>query len=358
MFHLSNDDWQLLLVGSSNCTRAGLGVGTGSANLEANLAYVIRAGDRAARLADHLWPETSDLAIDLESPSVKWDAIRDPDADEATRPPLPRCFEEALFEAGANPALVVALGEQLPARWVVRSPDGEQILSSTSWVGGAGESRHQWAGRAVPFMLDVEWQSESGTAIAEWPVNVADPGELPPPEGLGDLTLEELIAVLSSTRPLHVSFTAILRRRLPVRENKIELDPHRRVNTETFLLRRTRRLAVALERMRERLERPAVGHEALDWRLRGPIGPLALARAFIREGTSTGEKRFCLAEIALAVGRVRVASTAAAGMKPAAIRGSLRQVTGEIEELLPSSGSGTPDGMDEYVRSAFEEASR
>src|SRR5205085_396423 len=91
----------------------------------------------------------------------------------------------------------------------------------------------------------------------------------------------------------------------------VELDPHRRVQSrvETFLLQRTRRFARALEELRKRLERPAYTPEALEWRLRGPLGPLALARATRdepRQQRAPGEIAFLLAEIALALRRVKL----------------------------------------------------
>jgi hypothetical protein len=58
-------------------------------------------------------------------------------------------------------------------------------------------------------------------------------------------------------------------------------------------------VAVALERLRERLEQPALAREAFEWRLHGPIGPMTLALALTKEAESTAEAKFCLAELAL-----------------------------------------------------------
>src|SRR5207247_918294 len=57
---LENDEWELRLIGSSNFTRAGLGLRTGAANLEANLAYLTRVGTPEFRRLQQVWPAADD----------------------------------------------------------------------------------------------------------------------------------------------------------------------------------------------------------------------------------------------------------------------------------------------------------
>ena len=146
------------------------------------------------------------------------------------------------------------------------------MLRSEGWSGQTGDVPIPWPGHP-PLVLRVTWGEEGHTA--DWPVNVIDPSTLPPPDVLRNLTLEQLLDVLASTRPLHQAVVEALVKRGRKKSSDIELDPHKRVNTAAFLLQRTKRLAVALERLRERLERPVGSVEALDWRLFGPIGPRA-----------------------------------------------------------------------------------
>jgi hypothetical protein len=187
-------------------------------------------------------------------------------------------------------------------------------------------------------------------------VNVLDPATLPPPDELASLSLEELIQVLGSTRPLHVAVVQALQRRLRQRSSAdVQLDPHRRVNTETFLLRRTKRVALALERLRERLERPVLTREAFEWRLRGPVGPLALANAFIKESRNTSEAAFFLAELALTLKRVNAARAAEGGLKADAIRARLAACLADIRALLPAPQA-NHSPIDRYVKKAFAEA--
>jgi hypothetical protein len=57
-----------------------------------------------------------------------------------------------------------------------------------------------------------------------------------------------------------------------------------------------KRLSAALEGLRERMQRPVFSHDALMWRLRGPLGPLALAQRLAQEeGEAAG---FMIAEVA------------------------------------------------------------
>src|SRR5205085_6281364 len=104
-----------------------------------------------------------------------------------------------------------------------------------------------------------------------------------------------------STRPLHIAIAQALKRRAQHRPDHQQLDPHKRVDTREYLLRRTKRVALALERLRERLERPVLNADALDWRLRGPVGALALAESLGKEARTADEAHFFLAELALAL---------------------------------------------------------
>ncbi len=121
---------------------------------------------------------------------------------------------------------------------------------------------------------------------------------LPPPDELASLTLTELMEILTSARPMHDVITRIFERRekRAAPNNEPEVDPHKKVDTSQFLLRRMRRVAQALEGMRERLQQPVGSLDALRWRLRGPIGPIALAKRLDREDPAGAA--FMIAEVA------------------------------------------------------------
>ncbi len=356
MIYLNNDDWCVVLGGSSNFTRAGLGAG-GKANFEANLAYRLRTSDPDARVLNEIWPAVSDDALDIESKDFIWDPRGEEDEEGgAAMLPLPAAFEEASYVPGSPASLVITLRDPLPKAWSIQAPGGREILSSSRGI-GSGEHVIAWQGSEVPFVLEVTWTHESGTAVASWPVNVSNPAALPPPEALRSLTLEELLQVLASTRPIPQAVADVLAKRKAKKEHgDAELDPLKRFDSQSSLLRRTKRLAAALERLRERVERPASSREAFDWRLFGPVGPLALAEGYVREASFAGEARFCIAEIALALHRVQPDKVAADGLPRAAVADSLEKA---IHQLAERAGTIAPvPELDRYAAAAFAEAER
>lgn len=355
MIYLHNDDWCLVLTGSSNFTRAGLGAG-GKTNFEANLAYRLRVSDPEAKVLDAVWPEVADEPLDIESEDLVWDPQGEEEEGAEAVLPLPAAFEEASYVPGNPPSLVINLRDPLPKAWSIQADGGRQLLSSSRGI-GSGEHSIAWQGADVPFVLEVTWTHEGGTAVASWPVNVSNPAALPPPEALRSLTLEELLQVLASTRPMPQAVAEVLAKRKAKKEHgDAELDPLRRFDSQSFLLRRTKRLAAALERLRERLERPASSREAFEWRLFGPVGPLALADGYAREASSAGEAKFCLAEIALALHRVQPEKVAADGLPQPAVAEALKKAIGQLADRAAQIAP-VPD-LDRYTAAAFEEATR
>jgi hypothetical protein len=166
-------------------------------------------------------------------------------------------------------------------------------------------------------------------------VNVRDGASLPTPAELNDLPLEVLIEILTSAKPLHLALHRSLTRQKSVGSDgpEVPLDPHERVDTSTFLLQRTRRVSWALDGLRKRLERPAASREALDWRLRGPVGVKAISRAIVKEARSAEERAFLLAELMLELARVQP-SEISGGLSSAEIKAGLREIIAELQGLL------------------------
>jgi hypothetical protein len=250
----------------------------------------------------------------------------------------------------------------------VREPKTKaELYGSDQWAaeGTPATKEIVWAFPAPPSAVDVEWSDRHGVVhSAVWPVNVSDPSRLPPPDDLRNLSLETLVEILGARLPLH---EAVRRARERAAHRGVEgneavpadIDPLRRVRTETFLLQRTRRVAKALENMVESIGRPVAHRDALLWRLRGPVGPLALARALAGAARSPGEACFLLAEVVLALRRVDV-RTVAVGLATKEVRAELDALKAEIDGLARPylRDSGTPEPMVAYVSRALEEARR
>ncbi|MGH7265413.1 MAG: hypothetical protein ACREMB_11240, partial [Candidatus Rokuibacteriota bacterium] len=351
----------------------GLGLPQRVPNVEANLAYVFPEDGPILGAMEETLPTCGEQIENLDA--VIWEPI-DEEAGEGTagRPILPAGFEEALFTPeGEGGTLTLRFGEKgMPGEWEIRVPGGSEggvggLVSNGSWR-DAGSPRKldlPWRSRRVPTALDVHWHVSTGEAVtAIWPVNVTDPGSLPPPDDLRNLPLDTLVEILGSGRPLHEAVLAAKRKISEAGGGTealaAELDPHRRVRTETFLLQRTRRVARAIEQLVARLARPVAHRAALAWRLRGPVGPLALARAIGDEARSPGEAAFLLADLALALRRLDLGAVAA-GLPEEEVRRELHAVHGEIESLAQgrlADEAAVPAAMREYVARAFEEVRR
>jgi len=300
---IRRDQRGLHCIGSSNFTGAGTGMRpTGRANVEVNLAYVLPdTGDDFGRVCDRAYPPYR--PVDL-GPDVRFLQPGDRTPEPEGYALLPAGFGGALFVPAPPLALLtLALGGPVPAGFVVSTDDAAVLLDEAGWRArdAATVVELPWTPPRPPSYLLVSWPTLEGSRTAIWPVNVTDSSRLPPPEELRNMKLEDLIAILSSARPAHEVLGGFLARKAEraAHGDEHETDPHRKVAelAKTFLLKRMRRVSDALEELRVRLEKPVYSREALDWRIGGPFGPLALAaRLVIEEPEAAG---FLLAEIAL-----------------------------------------------------------
>jgi hypothetical protein len=363
---LWNDRWHAYMIGSSNFTRAGLGLTDMARNAEANLVYVFPEDSPVVRLLEATLPESGDEIVELDS--VFWEAVEEEQGEGAAGGAvLPLGFQEALFDpAEGGHVLSLHFGTELPSRWRVTSRAGDDVVySHEAWVAAGRPSSIElrWTQRTIPNVLEVRWWDAAGAPhTAPWPVNVRDMGRLPPPDELRNLSLETLVAILGSRLPLH---EAVERARSKFhtigneREPPTEIDPLRRVRTETFLLQRTRRVARAIERLIDNLNRPVVHRDALFWRLRGPVSPLALAQALAAAAQSPGEACFLPSEVSLALRRVDVPKIAV-GVDAKEVRRELDGIKADVDARARQylATEGTPPGVVTYVAKALEQARR
>jgi hypothetical protein len=188
-------------------------------------------------------------------------------------------------------------------------------------------------------------------------VNARDAASLPPPAELRSLSLDALIEILTSARPLHQVMRLLLERRRNGAggSESLQLDPHKRVDTSGFLLQRTRHVSWALAALRQRLEQPVPSREALNWRLRGPYGVIALVNAISRQDRQEQEKTFLLAEIAVELARV-VPQRSPGCLQRRQVREALRECIREIRARISLDALGHLPELKAYVRQAFREA--
>jgi hypothetical protein len=278
---LQSDGRALCMVGSSNFTAAGLGL-HGKHNIELNVAYLVKdIGSRFGKACGQSWPP----GIELGNPiAAKFLGGEIDSAGSESAVVLSRAFGLALFYLDTTGArLELEIGAKAPSAFAICSNDDDPLVNSEEWANNGMQSTVSipWVKQRPPSSLRVSWQDEEGQRCdALWIVNVADASALPPPDELGSLSLAELLEVLTSARPVHEVVTRMLERREKKNAKGLagHTDPHKKVDTSQFLLARMRRVARALEGMRERLQQPVSSMEALRWRLNGPIGPNVLAK--------------------------------------------------------------------------------
>ena len=361
---LWNDRWHVYMIGSSNFTASGLGLPGHTPNVEANLAYIFPADTTMVRLMEQTLPPWGDKIENLDA--VEWMPVSESDGEgQSGQSVLPADFEEALFEPeGVRGLLTLHLGRNLPTRWILTyRDDAEEVYSGEEWrqTKNPASVTIPWARPGIPTALSVRWWNAKDEAqTAQWPVNVTDPSRLPPPDDLRNLSLETLIQILGSRLPLHEAVALAKRGEAVVAPGATdvpaEIDPLKRVRVETFLLQRTRRVAKAIEHLVENLNRQVVHEDALLWRLRGPVGPLALARALAEAARSPGEACFLLAEVALALRRVDIAKVAV-GVGEEVVRREVASLKAEVEQMARQrlQGGEMPPGMADYVSRVLNE---
>jgi hypothetical protein len=361
---IESGDWVAALVGSSNFTAPGLGLGRSRANLEVNIAIGGSASHRAfVRGLRSLFPGGD--ALDLEAVD-EWDPVDD--EEEARGPELPWGFQEFLLEPGVPARLRIGVWpkelSKFPERWEVGHPDHGVLADSSRWKRARRrpELVVELPNDPPPFFVEVRWIGADGDwEAATWPVNVTDPGKLPPPAELRDLPASVLLAALASTRPLHEGLAAAIRRASRP-EGTVELNPLKRFSATGRLLQRSREVAAALEGLTERLERPAASAEVLAWRVDGPVGPVALATALVGDTGEDrglpGEASFLLAEIVLALSRIDWRATdklLGAEVRRGLVRKALRRIR-KIRRETEVDGLEVDPGLERYIARAFRRA--
>ncbi len=357
---LEDDRHAAYMIGSSNFTSAGTGLGR-PAHFEANLLYVCDGSHResvaaynqlaAASLEGEEPPSGAKLAFRPASPEG---------VDEAGQNMLrlPDAFGEAVYCRGADDTgqLRLQIDGQPPEGFRVSPGDGAPpLLDEAAWE-AQGRPAVVWVpclDDAPPAGLEVTWTAGEGPAW--WPVNIEDARSLPPPEELTDLPFEDLIRYFMTGKLPRRTRKRTRSPRDSDGGSDVPLDPHRRVDTRAFLLQRTRRLSQAFNTLVKRLKGPFATENVLRWWVDGPLGVRAVAEAIEREARSEAEKAFLLTELALEIGGIEPESEEGhvdTTIVKRALRGLVDQLQQQVAQVEPSA----PEPVKRYIRNVFERA--
>lgn len=365
---LEHPAWTAWVVGSSNFTSAGTGMINRGRNYEANVLYFLAApADDAAYRLLAAGGLRGGEAVGPQSP-VDFTPAFAGDSEPEGMPALPAFFAEAILQASSDHQHELALrfaANAAPATWRLRH-DGAVVYDGAAWAAAGRPGSVSLAlarGGPPPSLLTVEWTLNETVHLADWSVNVGTVCVLPPPEELRGLSLAALLEILSSARPLHEVMKGWLRRQSDDDDadgfqDLALVDPHQKVDTSGFLVKRVQRACGAMTRLRERLEAPLLSEAALAWRLDGPVGARAVIHA-MREQCDPAlpdEWIFLLCEMVRELAPIQVRGGSDAIVQ-AGLQARLDAFVAEMKELLAEAVQSGSAPLKQYVQMGLEIAS-
>lgn len=322
---IQGDQHELLMVGSSNFTPHGMGVGV--FNCEANLAFEDWLNEKreGQALQDRLGlPVPWENAVGVDD--LVWQQPAEPPEDvPSCRPLLPAFFAWARYsQVTGRIELGLDRTQWEPPWWAVglAGQSAEQAPPLFARAASPAEAStlsfvlEDKARGAHIVALHVAWEGEDGARHdGLLAVSVENrEADLLPPEEFRSLTAESIIECLLSGREPCEVFGREDDKHRRGKSSQQPYDPLRDIDTSTYLLYRVRRLGRALAAMAERIGKTALTRDAIRYRLlRDPLGPVHLAEAICKdedEGSAeatpseSGYRLFALAETALCLGHI------------------------------------------------------
>lgn len=367
--HIEGDSDELLLIGSSNFTPRGMGLGV--YNIEANLAFEDRAHEvrDGQKFADRLGlPVSWNEGISVDE--AQWQEPDKPPEDEPPNEPIvPDFFKWAAYSQKKG-RLRIGLDRSRtePHSWSITLPssgdDRELILfrsvESSEKTADELTMIFEEASRGISLVaINVVWQhaDDPQSHTAKLAVAVESKDDLLPTSEFRALSADAIIdCLISGKSPAEWCDHQRKRSKKSARKDAA-LDSLRTVETSGYLLYRVRRFGRALAGMAERIERTAIFPDAIRYRLfKDPLGPISLAEMIVpREdkgvvgwlnNLETEHRVFLIAEILLTVGELRQRTKRRAVRREE--RAALRlfdEATQRLAALLDEVISSADDGV-------------
>lgn len=379
---IKGDSHDLLMIGSSNFTPHGMGVG--AFNCEANLVFEDWAGETrdGQTFDDRLGlPVAWEEAVGVED--VVWEAAdQSPEDAPSAKPHLPAFFAWGSYSQKTGEIRVgLDRSQEEPSDWAIRlaGQGGEQ----TAVLFSRGSSPNE--ATALRFVLDarargvhlvalkVGWQDKNLVRHeAHLAVSVEDrEADLLPPEEFRNLTVDGIIeCLLSGREPADwIERQYAKRKRAPSTDAAIE--SLQAVDTSNYLLDRAKRLGRALTAMADRIASTPPMYEAIRYRLlRDPLGPVHFAEVLSNDGHDgqdgppplvAGYRLYALAEMVLALGHVgwKIRGESKADWKRIVpLFRQARERLGAVIEDLRNRAAPPSDDLKRYLDAALAENAR
>ena len=374
LLSLESDDHQFLMIGSSNFTPHGMGVGV--FNVEANLLF--------EGPGDHVW-DRIDLPISWDEwhavDDVCWDEQPEPaedNIDEATT--LPRFFACASYSQVTG-ELQVSLDRSSPepSEWAVRLK-GIEVDELTLFSRATSQEKESLthtfpeASRSASLTaLLVEWTDDEGQSRqARLIVSITSKDDLVASEQFRAFGVDAMIDCLVHGRSLAEWQERQANKKALGSGLSDALDSLRAVDTSGYLLYQVRRFGRAMSGLCERLERVVLLPTAVRYRLfKDPLGPIALAEALTKGQSGnagslaalTDEHRlFLLAELLLTVAHTSRRLLKRADKKSRKwlkelICEAIGTLAAQVSTRKESLGDSLPANMSAYATAALNETS-
>lgn len=377
---IQSESHDLLMIGSSNFTPHGMGVGV--FNCEANLAF-------------EDWANTKQEGVSLEGRlglPVPWESVDVEDIDWqqpetipedafSGKPLLPAFFAWASYSQMKGDIIIgLDRSKQEPPVWTINlvGQSSEQAPALFSRAMSHAEALtlsftlDEKARGAHLAALRVSWQGEDESHNEGFiAMSVNDRYDLLPPEEFRNLTADTIIeCLLSGREPAEwVDRQNAKRKRTPIAN--AALDSLRAVDTSNYLLYRVRSLGRALAAMADRIGKTAPTTDALRYRLlRDPLGPIYLANALCSDGNGpdgessqveTSYRIYALAEMMLSLGYVGLQIKNSVGRDAKMISPlfleARRRLRSTVQQTKGKSVT-LPDDLNKYLNTAFAENAR
>lgn len=374
LLSLESADHQFLMIGSSNFTPHGMGVGV--FNVEANLLFENPGKDSWNR-------------IDIPVPWDDWRAVDDVHWDEQPDAPedciddamtLPRFFACASYSQVTG-ELRVTLDRSAPepSEWLVRLKgiDVEELTlfrHSTSHDSESLTHTFPETSRSASLAaLLVEWtDDEAVSRQARLIVSITSKDDLVPSAQFRAFGVDAMIDCLVHGRTLAEWQDRQANKRTSGNGLGEALDSLRAVDTSGYLLYQVRRFGRAMAGLCDRLERVALLPTAVRYRLfKDPLGPIALAEALTTGQQNTAgslaalsdeHRLFLLAELLLSVAHssrrlLKQADKKSRKWLKELIREAIGLLATHVSTRKDSLRDTLPANMAAYVAAALNEAS-